>query len=126
MNNEEPRSLDELLQEIAEVLFPHLDEPVIDVHSKASDGDTALHVAAWRGNESAVLLLLDAGAKVDEPGDMDCTPLYAAVAQGHVKIARMLLEHGANPDADNELNATPRKRAGESVSEEMRALFYII
>ena len=120
--NNRATTLDEVLASAAEILFPHLDEPTIDVYSKSSDGDTALHVAVWRRDAEAVRILLEAGAKVDEPGDMGATPLFAAVAQDSVDVAGVLLNNGANPDAGNELNSTPRESA-RLASQEIQSLF---
>jgi ankyrin repeat protein len=94
----------------------------MDVHTKDSDGETALSKAAFWGDVEAVEALLAAGANVDEPGDMGCTPLYYAVTEGHAKAAETLLAHGANPDAVNELGTTPRMKAASS-SANIRVLF---
>jgi len=76
-------------------------------------GWTALHWAAYYGNDALVRLLLDRGANVnartasetgvpDMPTDSDdeCplqTPPFAAAARGRVSTVRLLLARGANP-----------------------------
>jgi len=46
------------------------------VHSRNSEGETPLHVAAIKGNYSATisLLLLEAGAHLDSRDSSGCTP----------------------------------------------------
>lgn len=123
MNKARRRDLAEILHRTGEALFPHIDNPAIDVYTKNSDGDTALHIVALWGDVEALEALLDAGARIDEPGDMGCTPLYNAVAEGHEEAVETLLSRGANPDAINELGTTPRLRAMRSLSEKLQNLF---
>jgi len=78
--------------------------------NESSDGWTALHSAAYRGDEAMLNLLLARGAKVNArtaklrsarftPDTYESplkTPLFAAAAGGHAKIAEILLAHGAD------------------------------
>lgn len=95
----------------------------MDIFTKDSDGDTVLHKAAFWGDLAGVEALLDAGASIDEPGDMGCVPLYNAVLQGHEEVVMTLLSHGANPDAANEFGTTPRSLATRLPSKAVRDLF---
>ena len=62
-----------------------------------TDGETPLLVAAKRGYERIVRILLDAGANLDtRKAPLFATALYWAVARGHTDIALLLIERGAN------------------------------
>jgi uncharacterized protein len=117
-------TLEEFLLRSSDVLFPdqaRMPKP-LTVHSRASDGDTPLHVAAFWGDRHATRILLEAGADVNAKGDMSCTPLYFAVMKNHVQVAEFLLERGADPDAKSELDSSPRTLAPHKGDEAMMAL----
>lgn len=122
---EPAKTLEQFLQRASDVLFPdETSAPApLTVHSKASDGDTPLHVAALWGDIHAAQMLLDAGAQVDAKGDMSCTPLCFAVMSGHVNLAEILLQYGADPDAQSELGFSPRDLVARERNGEMKALF---
>ena len=69
--------------------------------SRAQSLQTALHIAAWSGNEKAVAALLAAGAKADAVRNDDLTPLDVAVANGHTAVAALLVSHGADVNRRN-------------------------
>lgn len=79
----------------------------ITVNTKSSLGDTPLHVAAIRGDISALQALLDVGADVNAQGEHQYTPLHEAVEQGHVKAVRTLLAANARKDLTNDDGVTP-------------------
>lgn len=110
------QSIDELLARAATIMFPDANARglPIDVRTKGAGGDTALHVVALWGDPQEVRLLLDAGAFVDEPGDLGRTPLYYALLQGHSAVAELLLEMGADPDLSTELGLSARAIAQRS------------
>lgn len=56
-----------------------------DVNAVNSDGETALHGAAFRGSNEMVQLLVDAGAKLDVVSKLGFTPLM--VANGDQRIS---------------------------------------
>jgi ankyrin repeat protein len=59
-----------------------------------------LHLAAKRGNASAVRWLLERGADPNARWghwDAQVTPLHLAAAEGHADVVRLLLEAGADP-----------------------------
>lgn len=66
--------------------------------------------AARSGDVDTLILLLDKGAPVDEPGVAH--PLHFAVMSGHADATRILLERGADPNADSALG-TPLMVAAE-------------
>jgi ankyrin repeat protein len=76
-----------------------------DTRARDGHGDTALHVAAYRGDAPAVEALLEHGAKPDALNDEGATALlYGA---GSDEVVRALLAHGANPNLASKLGFTP-------------------
>jgi ankyrin repeat protein len=61
-----------------------------------TQGRTALHVAAYGGQQHAVELLLDSAATVDVADVHGVTALMAACGRGHAGLARTLLRRGAD------------------------------
>jgi uncharacterized protein len=70
--------------------------PGTKVDATASNGNTALMMAAYKQNMPAVQALLAKGAAVNRPG---WTALHYAAASGDDQIARLLLQRGAQVDA---------------------------
>lgn len=66
-------------------------------------GDSALMLAALRGNEAIALRLLHAGAEVNHEG---WTPLMYAAFEGHVELVDLLIRAGADVNAKAPNNAT--------------------
>ena len=62
------------------------------------DGRTPLHHVAERGHVAPMLLLLEAGAKIDQRDSVGNTPLFIATAEDHLDIVRLLVEAGAAKD----------------------------
>ncbi|WP_296949631.1 ankyrin repeat domain-containing protein [uncultured Massilia sp.] len=79
-----------------QVLDVLLAAPGIRVDAPAMNGNTALMMAAFKGNRPAVDALLAKGAAVNREG---WTPLHYAAAAGDVGIAGLLLQRGARIDA---------------------------
>lgn len=73
-----------------------LDHPGTNVDAAAMNGNTALMMAAFKGNRPAVEALLAKGAAVNRPS---WTALHYAAAAGDKDIAGLLLAHGAKIDA---------------------------
>lgn len=73
-----------------------LAHPGTRVDTPAINGNTALMMAAFKGNRPAAEALIAKGAAVNRPG---WTPLHYAAAGGDDAIAGLLLQHGANIDA---------------------------
>lgn len=78
---------------VFETLLRH---PGTDLERKAVNGNTALMMAAFKRDEDKARILLDKGAKVNQPG---WTALHYAAASGDVAIAQMLIARGAKLDA---------------------------
>ena len=68
----------------------------------SADGFTALHLAAFFGQEDAAKVLLERGAEpnvVARHATIVVTPLHSAAAGAHSAIVKLLLEAGADPNA---------------------------
>lgn len=63
----------------------------IDINHPGTDGTTALHTAAAKGDLASLSLLLAAGADPDTVDHQRSTPLISAAAFGHAKVVQALL-----------------------------------
>jgi ankyrin repeat protein len=89
-----PQDIQKLLRSLSDVMFPSDPDTPVRVDSVGYDGDTPLHVVAWRNDLDAVLLLIDAGADVNAKGEMDETPLHIAVHHGNPRMVQAMLRAG--------------------------------
>jgi len=106
------RSLKEILQSASDVLFPaELGKKQVEINSKDCEGDTPLHIMAWRKDRYAVDMLIKSGADVKAIGDMGETPLHVAILQEDERIIVSLLKAGARFDIPSEFNETAFERA---------------
>ena len=106
------RSLDDLLRDVADILFPADDEPPgITLESTDSNGDTPLHVYLWRSDDQAARFLVELGANVNAVGDMGETPLYVAIRNAEAKTIAALLAAGARTDVMSEFGQSPSQLA---------------
>ena len=78
-----------------DVLF---NTPGIDLEVKAKNGDTALMIAAFYGNQRVVKLLLDKEVEVNRPG---WAALHYAAINGNPNIIKQLLDASAYIDAES-------------------------
>ena len=81
------------------------------------DGFTALHLAAFFGQEEAAKILVERGARVDlvaRHPSIHVTPLHSAAAGSHPGIVKLLLEHGADPNAAQDGGFTPLHSAAHN------------
>lgn len=67
----------------------------IDVNASDADGTTALHMAASRGLDGAVQLLVDGGARLEVKNKKGLTPLAGADGAGRTTTAELLRKLGA-------------------------------
>ena len=106
------RDLDEVLQSTADVLFPEVTQGArVEISSRNSDGDTPLHVMAWRADVEGVRVLLTAGADPNALGDMSETPLHVACRVANPAMVEALLAAGARTDIRGEFGVTPAEIA---------------
>ncbi len=83
----------------------------------SSDGFTALHLAAFFGQEGAAKILIERGAKANlaaRHASIQVTPLHSAAAGSHAAIVKLLLEHGADPNAAQDGGFTPLHSAAQN------------
>ena len=74
----------------------------------SNDGKTPLFHAAARGRVQPMELLMEAGAKTDQPEfARGQTPLWVAACNGHLDTVRLLVENGAAKDQAANSGATP-------------------
>ena len=66
------------------------------VSSKDSDGDTPLHIAAYKGYKDIAKLLLGKGADVNAKNEDGDTPLHMAADKGNKDVAELLRQHGGH------------------------------
>ena len=106
------RSLAEVLRSTWDVLYPgENEERVVTLESRSSEGDTPLHVMAWRRDVEGASLLIEAGAEIDATGDMDQTPLHVAIMQSDPPMIDLLLKAGARMDIRSEFGKTAAEEA---------------
>ncbi|TXI94382.1 MAG: ankyrin repeat domain-containing protein [Burkholderiaceae bacterium] len=86
---------------VFEFLISH---PETDLNLRATNGDTALMLAAYLGKVDWVAELINAGAQVNQTG---WTALHYAAAIGDEQIIAVLLEHHAYIDAESPNKTTP-------------------
>jgi ankyrin repeat protein len=111
-------SLEKILASTSDVLYPaDLGERSVAIDSTDCDGDTPLHVMAWRSDYYGVCALIDAGANIDAVGDMGETPLHVAVGKRDLEIIEALLGAGARADIRSEFNKTATERAEQNGAE---------
>ena len=71
------------------------------------DGKTPMFRAAEEGHVQLMEVLLEAGAKTDEPEFRGRTPLFAAARNDHLNAVRFLVENGAAKDQGDNDGETP-------------------
>ncbi|MEP7294719.1 MAG: ankyrin repeat domain-containing protein [Burkholderiales bacterium] len=92
-----------------------LARPATDVDALNQAGESALMMAALKGDMAGMELLLKRGAKVDQPGWSAI--LYAATGP-EPKAVELLLDRGAAIDATSPNQSTPLMMAAQYGSEE--------
>ena len=90
-------------------------QPDIDVDALNAAGESALMMAALKGDMAGVQLLLAHGAKVNKPG---WSALHYAASGPDVQIVNLLLDRGAEIDASSPNGSTPLMLASQYGSED--------
>ena len=78
--------------------------PGLKVDQTNGVGETALMIAALRGDSAAAVRLLERGAQLNRPG---WTPLHYAANGGQVALVELFLARGAQVDARSRGDVTP-------------------
>lgn len=68
----------------------------IDITARNANGDTALHVAAGKGNVVIGTAILNAGSDVNSRGNGGATPLHYAATTGNAEMVDAILAAGAD------------------------------
>jgi ankyrin repeat protein len=84
---------------------------IADPNQRGAVDDCLLHVAARTGAVDDIEVLVQSGARVNEPGDLGNTPLHHAAMMGNADAVEALLKLGARRDVRNEFGQTPEKVA---------------
>ena len=95
------KALQEQSFKVAQVL---VNDPKIHTNVRNARAETALMLAALRGQESLVVQLVARGAEVNHAG---WTPLHYAATGGHARIAAFLLGAHADVNAESANGTTP-------------------
>lgn len=84
-----------------------LNKKGVDINSKGSDGETALHRAVINSDNEMIELLLKHHARIDEPDSDGYTPLALAAARNKTRAIKLLTSRGANVEAQIPGGYTP-------------------
>ena len=79
---------------------------------------TALHIAAWAGNNSALNTILEAGGDVNITDNKGTTPLIVAAWEGHSTCVKTLIAEGADVNASDTDGITPLMSAVQNNHDE--------
>jgi ankyrin repeat protein len=86
----------------------------------ASDGYTALHIAARNGNEKLIEYLLAKGADVKATtAEHGYTALHLAAIHGHMEAAKLLVDAGVEVEALDQSEKTAAQLASENGHDEL-------
>lgn len=87
---------------IVEDILPH-----VDINGDVGEASlSALHVAAFKGQEAIARLLLANGTSVHWIDDFGWTPLHRAAGAGQIPIMQLFLDQGADLSAVTALGST--------------------
>lgn len=111
LSSEELRELQVAFRDLLNYDAENPVAPINPLIYRAPDGDTCLHIAAFKNDLRSVRLLIDGGAEIDAVGDLGNSPLHVAVSHGYLEVAKFLVSHGASLDLANEDGETPRQLA---------------
>lgn len=79
----------------------------VNIDTKSSLGDTALHWAARGGFQACIEGLVQKGANVNAQNNQGDTPLHLAAFKNHLEACRSLVKAGANRELLNKDGKRP-------------------
>ena len=91
-----------------------VDRSGIDINALNNAGESPLMMAALKGDMAAAQLLLDRGAKVNQPG---WSALHYAATGPEPKLVQLLIDRGADLNATSPNETTPLMMAAQYGSE---------
>lgn len=83
----------------------------LSLHSRDSQGRTALHMAAANGHMTIVEYLISEGVDINALNDENNAPLHWACLNGHVEVVKRLILAGASLSLLNRYERTPMDEA---------------
>ncbi len=92
-----------------------LEQPTLDIDALNQAGESALMMAALKGEVDGAKMLLDRGAKINQSG---WSPLHYAAAGPDPDLVRLLLVRGAEVEAASPNGTTPLMMAAQYGSED--------
>ena len=92
-----------------------LEQPTLKIDALNQAGESALMMAALKGEVAGAKMLLERGAKINQSG---WSPLHYAAAGPDPELVRLLLERGAEVDATSPNGTTPLMMAAQYGSED--------
>ena len=85
-------------------------EPINPLSYREPEGDSCLHIAAFRGEYRAVFLLLKSVFDINERGDMGYTALHYAYLGGNKEVIDLLIKNGASSELKNDFGLKPGEK----------------
>lgn len=95
--------------------------PITSVHDLGSMGETLLNLAVNSQAKKDVLLLIENGANVNQPGELSFTPIQNACLNGNTDIIMILLENKANINIKNEFGYNAKHYATEEYHDKKKS-----
>ena len=77
-----------------------LSKKYADINNSTQEGWTALHLAAFKGHDAILQVLMHEGADIAAKGKGQCTPLELAAESGHLSMVKHLIAAGAESNLD--------------------------
>ncbi len=114
VRNGDPALVRAIRMENDSVIRVLLESPGLDVDTASEYGETALMLAAFKGNITLLNELLSHGAGINRVGGW--TPLHYAATEGHDEVVRILLEKGARVNVQTAAGVTPLYMAARKPS----------
>ena len=98
-------------EQVAKLL---LDQPALHIDALNAAGESALMLAALKGDLAWCQRLLDRGARIEQPG---WSPLHYAATGPNSRVVELLLSRGVAVDAESPNRSTPLMMAARYGSE---------